>query len=324
MSILTLCLSVALLGVPDSDEEDIGLFYEDLQALHGLVGLDLGSIPEKDAANWAVLRISPGKESGGWLAPGYFRGKLILPPGGRSGFVSKGDWERIGALVATPNAKKKGKFDWLDKMAHGGDQNDMTRFLYIFYDGGIALAQHFPDKAGKEQFGTIVMLPEDVAKGVPRAYAFYHKNRDLFGKRLEEEQLVKLLKDEDPMIAVMAAQRLAKSKRLAGKALAAALGGPADSRRGVAIYLALASLNAGKSEGVGAEAPSVPPEIASAIDKADAKMLHWYALGSFLAARVSEKGPVVKLLGLCRQRAKALPRDNELKSELDLMTNLLR
>ena len=315
MSIFAVFLSVSLLGAPDSNE-DLSRFYPDLQALDGVAGLDLGSIPEKDAASWAVLRISPSEESGSAQMPGYFRGKLIVPPGGRSGIVNKGEWERIGPLVATPNAKTKGTFDWLENQAHGRDQNRLTHFHYVFYDGGVALAQQFPEKAGKEQFGTIIMLPDDVGKWVPRAYAFYRENRAVFGERLQEAQLVKLLGDENPMIAIMAAQRLAKAKRLAGKALTAALSGPAGSRRGVAIDLAIASHDA--------EDPYVPPEITSAIDKADANMLHWYALGLFLAAeRVTENGPKT-LLGLCRQQAKLLPHDEQLKSELDLMYNYLR
>jgi hypothetical protein len=119
------------------------------------------------------------------------------------------------------------------------------------------------------------------------------------------------------MIAVMAAQRLAKSRRFAGKALEAALTGPADFRRAVAVYLAIGSRN--KDDAY------VPPEMVSAIRAADAKTLRLYVIGAY-PVRAYPVGPdqfpdlgvnTGAVLKLCRERAQALRLDEKLRQELN-------
>ena len=67
------------------------------------------------------------------------------------------------------------------------------------------------------------MVSEDTAKWIPAAYEYYCKNADVFATPIKEEQLIKLLADQNPVVAIMAARRLAKSKPLAEKAIATVL-----------------------------------------------------------------------------------------------------
>ncbi len=200
------------------------------------------------------------------------------------------------------------------------DWFDSARY-YPPYHGGFVLVQHYPEKKGKEEFGRFVLLSEDAAKCVVAAYEFRRRNAALFGKQFKEEQLLKLLDDENPVIAIMAAQRLAQSKsdRLAGKALAAALDGPADLRLAVATYLVFVPRGEfvpddGKSEGE----VRVPSEVASAINKADAKRLRFYAMGiSASASRSGLTDGAVAAMKLCRERAGKLRVDERLREELN-------
>ena len=321
MCVITMCLMLAALGGPPSGDEDWlkekegYRSFADYQAVKDVAEFDLGSISDKDAANWAVLRIVASDISGSPLISGS--GKTLKS----AGIASLGGWERIGTLRPLPNVKPKGVYDCTDP-ATAGEPYIVTlgSTYHPLYYGGVVLAQHYPEKAGKGQFGTIVMLSEDTAKWVPAAYEFRRKNADLFGKQFKEHRLVQLLGDENPMIAVMAAQRLAGANLLTGKALGAALDGPADFRRAVAIYLAFASRNPESDESYydkhSDDRP--PPEIESAIRKADVKMLRLYAMA---LAEVSDEGFTTEeraaALKLCRERAKALHLDKKLQEELN-------
>jgi hypothetical protein len=293
----------------------------DRRAVHDVAEFDLGSIRDNDAARWAVLRITPDQASGDFLPPEYHQpGKGLAAPKdqSRSGTITKGEWELLGSLAPSPAARRKGGYDWLERgMARWS--GELSGDYYPLYHGGFVLAQHDPEKAGEEQFGTLVVLPEDTAKWAAAAYEFRRKNADLFGEPLKEEQLLKLLGDESPMIAIMAAQRLARSKPLAGAALGAALGGPADSRRAVALYLAFAGRGQDGVYDDGSNgAARVAPEIAAAIKKADAKMLRLYAV----AISVVDSGKALlttsgrAALKLCREQARTLPLDQKLRGEL--------
>ena len=190
------------------------------------------------------------------------------------------------------------------------------------------LAEHFPEKKGADQFGRTVVLPEDIAKWIPAAYEFRQKNTKIFGEgELEEHALIELLHDKNPMIAIMAAQRLARGRHLSSAATDAMLDGPADSRRVLAFYLRLTP--AGSTDPhqlIPPEKPQgeswVTPGMKAAIDKADGAMLRSY----LLAIRSSWVGPednehsYVPLLSLSRQRAGALKLDRELRQELDSLT----
>ncbi len=300
-------------GVPWTEIRQARRALDVYAAVRDLAEFDLGTISEKDAPHWAILRIDADEFSGDGL-PDDPKCKF------RGGTINKGEWERMGSLIPSPDARRTGTYDWLER----GPLKQSSRFsgaYYPLYYGGFILAQHYPEKKGKEQFGTLVVLSEDTAKWVPAAYEFRHKNADLFGKELKQEQLVKLLGDENPMIAIMAAQRLATSQPFAGKALGAALDGPGDFRRPVAIYLAFASRDPNQDVAYSVRNPSdgyVPPEIASAIAKADAKMLRLYAIA--IAAVAREKTGLTTnqrtALKLCRAQAETLHLDEKLQEEL--------
>jgi hypothetical protein len=327
---LTHAVSVllAFLAAPVDEGRELDAFLADAKAVQDVVRFDLASIPDREASQWCVLRIRADESSGDDLLPGYFDGKIgkrIIPKGSRGGMIVKGQWERIGSVVPAPNAKPKGTYDWLDDVAMGR-QSGRPDYYYVLYDGGFVLAKHFPDKPGKEQFGRIVVVPEGFATWVPAAYQFRREHPDVFSEPLKEERLVKLLRDENPMIAVMAAQRLAKSKRLTGKALEEALGGPADYRRAVAVSLAHVSRAEMSPEASAQIDAYVAPEIDSAMRRADAKTLRLYALGIFVAQDILG-GPgasaTTALLKRCRDRAAAIHLDDTLRKELDFVFEVL-
>ena len=202
-------LVLALLGAPASEvsstEATEAPTGPNDAAVGSLAGFDLGSISKKDAGDWVVLRLTENEGSG----------SPVLGDRNEKGFATVGKWERIASLISSRGAERDGKYFWAT--------NEVAKFQHYnpLNEGGFVLAQHYPKKTGKEQFGTVVLLSEDTAKWVAAAYQFRTKNADLFGKQFDEKRLLKLLGDENPMIAIMAAQRLAKahSDRLAGKAL---------------------------------------------------------------------------------------------------------
>ncbi len=276
-------------------------------AVGSLAGFDLGSISKKDAGDWAVLRLTKA------LGNGF----PVVDDRNEKGFATGGTWERIGSLTPSPSADRAGEYHWVT--------GEIANFQHYrpLNDGGFILAQHYPKKSGKEQFGTVVVLSEDTAKWVAAAYQFRTKNADLFGEHLDEQRLLKLLGDENPMIAIMAQQRLAKahSDRLTGKSLGAALGGPADLRLAVAVYLGFAARDedaafdyVAKNEGDA----RVPPEFTSAIKNADAKRLRLYALGISAGADPRVLTANVRVgMKLCRERAETLQLDPKLRNELN-------
>ncbi len=304
-------LVLALLGAPASEvsstEATEAPTGPNDAAVGSLAGFDLGSISKKDAGDWVVLRLTENEGSG----------SPVLGDRNEKGFATVGKWERIASLISSRGAERDGKYFWAT--------NEVAKFQHYnpLNEGGFVLAQHYPKKTGKEQFGTVVLLSEDTAKWVAAAYQFRTKNADLFGKQFDEKRLLKLLGDENPMIAIMAAQRLAKahSDRLAGKALGAALDGPADMRLAVAVYLGFAARDEDANFDYKANNEGdarVPSELASAIKNADAKRLRLYALGISAGAPPRVLTANVRVgMELCRQRALTLQLDPKLRDELN-------
>lgn len=318
---LLLALFFAPLMTEDEDHdllEGQRALYADAKAVMDLAEFDLGSISAKDAADWAVLRIDAHASSGG-CAPVRLdkEGKATLGP-----VINRGVWERVASLNGAPKTPPKGKYDFLEN-AFRGDGRGHPGEYYPLYFGGFVLAQHFPDKPGKAEFGKMLVLPEAFAEGVAAAYRFRVDHAGLFGEPLQEQRLVKLLRDENPMIAVMAAQRLAKSKRLGGKALDEALGRESDLRSSIAVCLAVKSRFEAPDVDPDHVAASVAQDFSAAIRAADQKTLRMYVVGFFVAGELLGHPATVPVLKRCSERAASLRLHDAFRKELDFIDGLL-
>ena len=130
MFIHAIPLMLAMLGgssdgfSPGGEEQEFYRVLADYQAVRSLAELDLATIVKKDAADLALLHLIPDESSGASLKDGYlsqrskgwvFPAQEIAKYRGRAGIITKGDWERVGSIAASANAKPKGMYDWLDK-----------------------------------------------------------------------------------------------------------------------------------------------------------------------------------------------------------------
>ena len=176
-------------------------------AVRSLAGFDLGFISEKDAGDWAVLRLTETEGSG----------IRVLGDRNEKGFATVGKWERIASLIPSPGAERAGKYFWATS------ETAEFQHYWPLNDGGFILAQHYPKKIGKEQFGTIVVLSEDTAKWVAAAYQFREERRSFWeaARRAAALEAPGRRKSDDRHHGRTAACR-AHSDRLTGKALGAA------------------------------------------------------------------------------------------------------
>jgi len=295
--------------------------------IYHLAKFDLGKITEKDAVHWAILKLTPEEIT----QEDYFQPPFKnLKKEEALCRVLKVRWKRIASLVPSARQKEEGTAIWTDCLLLRGVCL-LSLDYYPTDDGGVVLAKYNPEaKRGENPFQRIVVVGEEMAQWIPAAYQFRLKHAELFGKEFHEAKLVQLLQHENPMIAIQAAQRLAKEKRLLGKPLAAALEGPADFRRPVIIYIACLSQTI-KTSKEGAEDLSgkplqkgdVPLELQAAIRKADPKMLRWYVMALCGVCVNREKDIKMRLplgaLQLCQQRVKELPLDQDQRKELELL-----
>ena len=295
----------------------------DYQAVLDLATLDLGAISEPDAAHWTILRVNAGRDSGTYwqgAAMDEKTGKLIeLEDEDKGCVATKGLWECISPLVGPVGTGAKGEYHFMEPQRR--DSGGMGVKYSPLYDGATAfvLAEHFPEKTNREQFGKIVVLSEDVSKSFPTAFRFRREHAELFGKRLRKPELVELLGGENPVTAIVAAQRLAQARQLDAESLRVALDGAADFRRAVIPYLAFTSSSLGTGAGE-LHRPSItkfPPEWEMAIGKADFTSLRYYLVAlSHIASRFYQEEVVVPAFDCCRKRADALKPDAKMRKQL--------
>ena len=264
-----------------------------------------GFISEKDAGDWAVLRLTETEGSG----------IRVLGDWNEKGFATVGKWERIASLIPSPGAERAGKYFWATS-----ETAEFQHYWPLNY-GGFILAQHYPKKGRQgavwHNSGAVRRHREMGGRGIPVPREERRSSWEA-ARRAAAPEAPGRRKSDDRHHGRTAACRGAFRPVRRGRRRPV-VDGPADLRLAVAVYLGFAArdedtpFDYAKNE----RDARVPPELASAIKKADAKSCASTPWESAAAPPRVLTGNVRVGMKLCRERAMTLKLDLKLRTELN-------
>jgi hypothetical protein len=216
--------------------------YPEVRAVHDAARVPFDAIVDSPSPPWIVMQVTPAANSGSVVAEGAYinidTGKLVTEPGARFPIVESGKWKLVAAL--SPMAETSGEYRW--EVSEPFTRRVEIDGLYSpFARGGLVLCRYRAERQDSGRFSPVYVLPSDWEPFVKPALEEYRSKRGSF--RLEEEgqqaDLERLLKHENPLLAVVALRTLVERGRISGPALQDVLVQSRDLRQASLVYAAL-------------------------------------------------------------------------------------
>ena len=295
----------------------------DARAVHDCSAFRLSQFIVNGRPAWVVAEIFPGASSGSATLPGAHiqaeTGKLVTPRGGQTVIVKEGKWKRLASAAQTeaPN----GQYSWAEPLLEKRVLTPEDQYS-PFVHGGTILCSPVPGAPSIQQFGMVVLLPEQWDRYVSPTFSVTQQIPALLTDTTPSAEAVAplsaLLHQDNELLATLAFRTLLETGHLSPEAVREAVSAARGYRLSTFAYLLLT-----------ARAPAEGRDgqvLARTGEGRDAVALRMLTLGAFSAAHLGGPAAVPRansLLAALRRQFEAarIPRGRD--SYLDAIFDMV-